>query len=52
VVFFIPDTAEPPFPSKPGEALWAEVTVPALGRPRPIQLAISRDGKWKVLHMN
>jgi len=52
VVFFIPDTAEPPFPSKPGEELWAEVTVPASGPPRPIQLAISRDGEWKLLHIN
>jgi hypothetical protein len=52
VVFFIPDTAQLPFPVKPGEELWAEVTVPAAGSPRPIQLAISRNGEWRPLHIN
>ena len=39
--FFVPDTAKPPFPLKQGEELWVEVTVPASGPPRPIQLALS-----------
>jgi len=38
---FIPDTATPPFPLKPGQELWVEVTLPPSGPPRPIQLAIS-----------
>jgi len=50
--FFISDTANPPFPSKPGQELWAEVTVPAVGPPRPIQLAMSENGQWKVLKMD
>ena len=52
VDFFIPDTAKSPFPRKPGEELWAEVTVPPAGPPRPIQLAISDNGKWKPLKLN
>jgi hypothetical protein len=38
---FIPDTAKPPFPLKPGQELWVEVTLPPSGPPRPIQAAIS-----------
>ena len=38
---FIPDTANPPFPLKPGQQLWVEVTLPPSGPPRPIQLAIA-----------
>jgi hypothetical protein len=41
VDYFIPDTARGPFPLKPGQELWVEVTVPATGPPRPIQLALS-----------
>ncbi len=40
-LYFIPDTARPPFPLKPGQQLWVEVTLPPSGPPRPIQLAIS-----------
>lgn len=39
--FFIPDTAKSPFPLKEGQELWVEVTVPASGPPRPVQLAAS-----------
>jgi hypothetical protein len=49
VDFFIPDTAQSPFPLKPGEELWVEVTVPPLGPPRPIQLAVNDNGQWKPL---
>ena len=52
VEFFIPDTAKQPFPDKPGQELWAEVTVPPVGPPRPIQLALSDHGQWKVLPLN
>ncbi len=49
--FFIPDTAQDPFPTKSGQSLWVEVTVPPVGPPRPIQLAISENGEWKPLKL-
>ncbi len=52
VDFFIPDTAQSPFPLKPGQELWVEVTVPPEGPPRPIQLALSDNGNWKPLKFN
>lgn len=42
-LIFIPDTANMPA-LHPHEELWAEVTIPAKGPPRPIQLAIKKDG--------
>ena len=47
--YFIPENATSPFPLKPGQELWVEVTVPPSGPPRAIQLALSDNGKWKVL---
>jgi hypothetical protein len=47
--FFIPDTARPPFPLQKGQELWAEVTVPEAGPPRPIQLALSDPGGFHPL---
>ena len=47
--YFIGDRAKGPFPLKPNEELWAEVTVPPSGPPRPIQLAISSDAGFKPL---
>jgi hypothetical protein len=52
VDFFIPDTARSPFPLKKDQELWAEVTVPPLGPPRPIQLALSGNGGWKAMNLN
>jgi len=52
VDYFIPDTAKSPFPLKPGTKLWAEVTVPPKGPPRPIQLAISENGQWRPLALD
>ena len=48
VVFFIPAHAEAPRLGAGGE-LWAEVTVPKKGPPRPIQLAIKRGVQWTPL---
>ena len=48
VVFFIPEHAEAPRLGAGGE-LWAEVTVPKKGPPRPIQLAIKRGVEWTPL---
>jgi hypothetical protein len=46
VDFYIPEHAEFRFPPAKGTTLWVEVTVPPQGPPRPINLAISEDGKW------
>ena len=47
--YFIGDRAKSPFPLKPNEELWAEVTVPPSGPPRPIQLAISNAAGFEPL---
>jgi hypothetical protein len=47
--YFIGDRAKSPFKLKANEELWAEVTVPPSGPPRPIQLAISSDAGFKPL---
>jgi hypothetical protein len=47
--YFIGDRAKSPFPLKPNEELWVEVTVPPSGPPRPIQIAISSDAGFKPL---
>jgi hypothetical protein len=48
VLFFLPEHAD--FPRlKQGDELWAEVTVPKKGPPRPIQLALKRGTEWKPL---
>jgi hypothetical protein len=44
-LFFVPEHAAAPSPGA-GGALWAEVTVPRKGPPRPIQLAIKRGQEW------
>jgi hypothetical protein len=50
--YFIPDTAKTPFPLKPGQQLWVEVTMPPSGPPRPIQLALSSEAGFQPLHLN
>jgi hypothetical protein len=49
VLFFIPEHAELPRLDG-GSELWAEVTVPRKGPPRPIQLAIKRGQEWVPLN--
>lgn len=51
VEFFVPEHANGPFPLKPGEELWAEVTVPPSGPPRPVRLAVSDGKSWRVLDL-
>jgi hypothetical protein len=51
VAFFIPQNASDPSRREPGEELWAEVSVPKTGAPRPIQLAVKRDGKLTPLDL-
>jgi len=48
-LYFIPDTANPPFPLRPGQQLWVEVTLPPSGPPRPIQLAIADSSGFHPL---
>ncbi len=49
VDFYIADTAKSPLPLQPGQQLWIEVTVPPIGPPRPLQLALKDNGAWKPL---
>ncbi len=50
VAFFIPEQAPDPTRRRPGDELWAEVTVPPRGLPRPIRLGIKRgDGPIQPL---
>jgi hypothetical protein len=49
VDFYIPEHAADPTPSKRGQELWVEVTVPPKGPPRPVQLALKDNGAWKPL---
>jgi hypothetical protein len=49
VLFFLPEHAEVAR-LKPGDELWAEVTVPRKGPPRPIQLALMRGTEWVPLN--
>lgn len=48
VVFFVPEHAWGP-QVKRGDELWAEVTIPRKGPPRPIQLAVKHGQEWKPL---
>jgi hypothetical protein len=49
VSFYISEHAQSPLPLPQGAELWIEVTVPPKGPPRPIQLAIKKDGAWQPL---
>jgi hypothetical protein len=49
VDFYIAEHAADPTPLKQGQELWIEVTIPAQGPPRPVQLALKQDGAWKPL---
>lgn len=40
VAFFLPEHAPDPTRLEPGQELWAEVTVPRAGPPRPIRLEV------------
>ena len=44
LAFFIPEHVPDPSFRAPGEELWAEVTLPRKGPPRPIRLAVKKDG--------
>jgi hypothetical protein len=44
VAFFIPEHVPDPSVRGAGEELWAEVTIPRHGPPRPIRLGVRTDG--------
>ncbi len=44
VAYFIPEHIPDPSIRQAGEELWAEVTVPKRGPPRPIRLGVHRNG--------
>lgn len=48
VTFFLPEHAEGPLVRR-GDELWAEVTIPKKGPPRPIQLAVKSGTQWRPL---
>jgi hypothetical protein len=49
VAFFLPEHADLPRLNS-GDEIWAEVTVPRKGPPRPIQLAVKHGSEWKPLN--
>lgn len=52
VAFFLPELADVPTPQAwKGEELWAEVTLPRKGPPRPIQLALKNSSGWHPLNL-
>jgi hypothetical protein len=51
VAFFIPEHIADPSIRARGEELWAEVTVPRRGPPRPIRLAVRRHGTLTPLEI-
>lgn len=48
ITFFLPEHAAGPIVRR-GDELWAEVTIPKKGPPRPIQLALKSGTQWKPL---
>jgi hypothetical protein len=52
VAYFIPEHAADPSVRSAGEELWAEVTIPRRGPPRPIRLGVWRDGRLTPLDLH
>jgi hypothetical protein len=44
LAYFIPEHAVDPSRPQPGASLWAEVTLPPMGAPRPIRLELRKEG--------
>lgn len=49
VLYFLPEHAENPIQTPRGGELWAEVTVPKKGPPRPIRLAVKKGNSFTPL---
>jgi uncharacterized membrane-anchored protein len=52
LAFFIPEHVPDPSVRAPGEELWVEVTLPKQGPPRPIRLAVKKDGVLTALALD
>jgi uncharacterized membrane-anchored protein len=52
LAFFIPEHVPDPSARAPGEELWVEVTLPKQGAPRPIRLAVKKDGVLTPLDLD
>ena len=52
VAFFIPEHVPDPSVRQSGEELWVELTVPPNGPPRPIRLAVKKDGRLTPLDLD
>jgi hypothetical protein len=52
LAFFIPEHVPDPSVRAPGEELWVEVTLPKNGAPRPIRLAVKKDGVLTPLDLD
>jgi hypothetical protein len=51
VAFFIPEHVADPSRRPAGEELWAEVTLPGSGPPRPIRLGVMKNGRLEPLDL-
>lgn len=51
VAFFISEHAKDPSRRLAGEELWAEVSIPRHGPPRPIRLGLKKNGVLTPLHI-
>jgi hypothetical protein len=49
VPFYVAENSIDASRLNPGQELWMEVTVPATGPPRPLQLALKENGAWKSI---
>jgi hypothetical protein len=52
IAYFIPEHVPDPSRRAAEEELWAEITVPRKGPPRPIQLGVKKDGVITPLGLN
>ena len=52
LAFFIPEHVPDPSIRAEGEELWVEVTLPKRGGPRPIRLALKKDGVLTPLDLD
>jgi hypothetical protein len=52
LAFFIPEHVPDPSVRAPGEELWVELTLPRKGAPRPIRLAVKKDGVLTPLDLD
>ena len=52
LAFFIPEHVPDPSIRAAGEELWVEVTLPKRGGPRPIRLAVKKDGVLTPLDLD